>query len=463
MNTDVDGATYGPWAIRRDAEGRLRVARIAEEPDWSVVAPGATVEARDPDGLLVSAEVVERTEAGIVLATRGVGGRRVVWAQVAKSAQNGNAEPGSTVYVSRAFSPTLLGEPSFVLPLRTPVQVVGFAGPEQDEEYFGVSLPGKGVRTLGEVTLVSTIGRFPAGSTVILPFTEAEISGFMRAGKDNAPQSPIPRVVAPGRDPTQVRGDSAFDWERDQKGWEGLPGAEFKPEKPGPVKSGSRQVIAAEFKASKRGDRVNPHVYLFILRNGGEVTERVVRTDRPGAGNSFHEHKREELRVGKSIRPIAVDFGKGWEVADPEQYDFWNKEQLQYVEDSWGGGAPEAGGGGGGASERVAAAKYDKINFSPPEGVRKAARRGLDLRSEHGRGGTSVGIARARDLANGKNVSPSTIRRMKAFFDRHQKNRSDGKESPPTNGYIAWLLWGGDPGRAWAEKIVRQMDSADAA
>lgn len=223
-NTDVEGATYGPWAIRRDAEGRLRVARIAEEPDWSVVAPGASVEARDPDGLLVSAEVVERTTGGVVLATRGVGGRRVVWAQVIKSARNGSAEPGTTVYVSRAFSPSLLGEPSFVLPLRTPVQVVGFSGPEQDEEHFGVQLPAKGVRTLGEVTLVAPIGRFPAGSTMILPFTEAEISSSMRAGKDSAPQSPIPRV-APDRDPTQAsRPDSAFDND-DEAGWASLPAA----------------------------------------------------------------------------------------------------------------------------------------------------------------------------------------------------------------------------------------------
>lgn len=106
---------------------------------------------------------------------------------------------------------------------------------------------------------------------------------------------------------------------------------------------------------------------------------------------------------------------------------------------------------------------YKHISFSPPEGARRDAARGLELRREFGRGGTPVGIARARDLANGANMSPDTMRRMKAFFDRHEKNRGSGTESPPKNGWIAWLLWGGDPGRAWANKVVGQMNAADEA
>ena len=106
---------------------------------------------------------------------------------------------------------------------------------------------------------------------------------------------------------------------------------------------------------------------------------------------------------------------------------------------------------------------YKHIDFVPPEGAQRDAARGLELRREYGRGGTPVGIARARDLANGANMSPDTMRRMKAFFDRHEKNRGSGNEDPPKNGWIAWLLWGGDPGRAWANKVVRQMNAADEA
>ena len=110
--------------------------------------------------------------------------------------------------------------------------------------------------------------------------------------------------------------------------------------------------------------------------------------------------------------------------------------------------------------------KYAHIDFTPPKGVRKAAKQGLELRKEYGRGGTEVGVARARDLSNGRPVSPETARRMKAYFDRHESDKqgegwNPGEDGYPSAGRIAWLLWGGDPGQAWAEKLCRQMDAAD--
>ena len=104
------------------------------------------------------------------------------------------------------------------------------------------------------------------------------------------------------------------------------------------------------------------------------------------------------------------------------------------------------------------------INFTPPEGVQKAAARGLELRREFNRGGTAIGVARARDLSNGTTISPSTARRMKAYFDRHQVDKkgqgwSAGEAGYPSAGHIAWLLWGGDPGRSWANSLVEQMNA----
>ena len=111
-------------------------------------------------------------------------------------------------------------------------------------------------------------------------------------------------------------------------------------------------------------------------------------------------------------------------------------------------------------------ARYDHIDFTPPAGVREEAAKGLAWRSEYGRGGTAVGVARARDLSNGVNISPETARRMKAFFDRHQVNVgttgwSPGEDGFPSNGRIAWALWGSDPGWAWSRKLVEQMNAAD--
>ncbi len=103
--------------------------------------------------------------------------------------------------------------------------------------------------------------------------------------------------------------------------------------------------------------------------------------------------------------------------------------------------------------------KYEDIDFTPPADVQEEAQRGLDWRAEHGRGGTEVGVARARDLSNGVSVSPETIRRMVNYFTRHEVDKQGegferGEDGYPSAGRIAWALWGGD---GWA--TVGQLDS----
>jgi hypothetical protein len=108
--------------------------------------------------------------------------------------------------------------------------------------------------------------------------------------------------------------------------------------------------------------------------------------------------------------------------------------------------------------------KYAHSDFTPPQGVREAARRGLEVRASKPpsqRGGTEVGVARARDLANGRTVSPDTARRMKAYFDRHEVDKDGETWDEQGKGWQAWQLWGGDPGRSWSAKLVRQMNAAD--
>jgi hypothetical protein len=75
-------------------------------------------------------------------------------------------------------------------------------------------------------------------------------------------------------------------------------------------------------------------------------------------------------------------------------------------------------------------------------------------------------VARGRDLSNGTTISPETARRMKAYFDRHEIDKqgegwSPGEPGFPSNGRIAWALWGSDPGWAWSRKLVEQMNAAD--
>lgn len=100
---------------------------------------------------------------------------------------------------------------------------------------------------------------------------------------------------------------------------------------------------------------------------------------------------------------------------------------------------------------------------TPTESMAAEARRGLEWRKEFGRGGTSIGVARARDISNRRSLSLSTVKRMVSYFARHEVDKqgegwSPGEKGYPSAGRIAWALWGGDPGRSWANKIAKQSD-----
>ena len=110
--------------------------------------------------------------------------------------------------------------------------------------------------------------------------------------------------------------------------------------------------------------------------------------------------------------------------------------------------------------------KYAHINFKPTSAMAAEAKRGLALREEHGRGGTEIGVARARDLSNRTNLSPDTVKRMHSYFARHEvdkqgKGFGPGEQGYPSAGKIAWLLWGGDSGQSWASARVAQINAAD--
>ena len=94
---------------------------------------------------------------------------------------------------------------------------------------------------------------------------------------------------------------------------------------------------------------------------------------------------------------------------------------------------------------------------TPPAAVQAAARGGLELRAEQppsNRAGTSVGLRRAAQLANGQPVSLSTLKRMVSFFARHEVDKQGEGFKPDEDGYpspgrVAWGAWGGDAGQTW--------------
>ena len=101
--------------------------------------------------------------------------------------------------------------------------------------------------------------------------------------------------------------------------------------------------------------------------------------------------------------------------------------------------------------------------FTPPAGVQQAAKRALEWMADGKAGGgfTSVGRKRASDLARGAHVSEVTIRRMKAYFDRHQPDKNSPHWNEPSPGKVAWYAWGGDAGYSWAKKVVAHLNRED--
>lgn len=96
----------------------------------------------------------------------------------------------------------------------------------------------------------------------------------------------------------------------------------------------------------------------------------------------------------------------------------------------------------------------------PPAGMAAAARRGLELHKEghSGDGLKPETVSRAGRIAAREPLTESHVQEMNAWFARHEVDRKDGWDSPPTPGYVAHLLWGGDPGKSWSAKMVAKMD-----
>lgn len=134
------------------------------------------------------------------------------------------------------------------------------------------------------------------------------------------------------------------------------------------------------------------------------------------------------------LRAIAVDF---------------SDEEIAELEEDFNFAIPE---------------KYKDINFIPPASVAKQAKQGLELREKQPDSNkccTPTGLARARQLVNRQQLSPSTVKRMKSFFDRHEVDKQGEGWGVDSKGYQAWKIWGSDAGYSWAKKIVAQMEKAD--
>ena len=106
------------------------------------------------------------------------------------------------------------------------------------------------------------------------------------------------------------------------------------------------------------------------------------------------------------------------------------------------------------------------INTKPTQEMADEAAQGLEWREEFGRGGTEVGVARARDIKNRANLSIRTVKRMYSYLSRHEVDKEgqgfySGDEGYPSAGRIAWALWGGDPGFAWTKRKIAEIEKEE--
>jgi len=99
-----------------------------------------------------------------------------------------------------------------------------------------------------------------------------------------------------------------------------------------------------------------------------------------------------------------------------------------------------------------------KKYYKPTAQMAAAARRGLKMREESTKsqkGGTLVGLARARQFADRTPVSLDVVKRTYSFLSRAKTYYKPGSNTPGTQAY---LLWGGPAALAWSRRILNELN-----
>ena len=84
------------------------------------------------------------------------------------------------------------------------------------------------------------------------------------------------------------------------------------------------------------------------------------------------------------------------------------------------------------------------------------------MREKFERGGTEVGVARAYQLADRRDLDAADEVHAQFFarrsVDKDAKTHAWGSNTDPSAGFIAWLLWGVDAGKAWADRKAKSIE-----
>ena len=94
-----------------------------------------------------------------------------------------------------------------------------------------------------------------------------------------------------------------------------------------------------------------------------------------------------------------------------------------------------------------------------PQGAREELRRGLAWHEE-GKSGDGLQpetVAWARRMAAGEAPSLAKLKKMAAWFARHEVDKQGKDWDAPSPGRVAWALWGGDAGQRWANAELKRL------
>ena len=92
-----------------------------------------------------------------------------------------------------------------------------------------------------------------------------------------------------------------------------------------------------------------------------------------------------------------------------------------------------------------------------PTAVKNNAKRGIELNEKvNNKCATQVGKIRARQLASGKGLTKSTIKRMYSYLSRAEEYYDEGDTK--ACGTISYLLWGGLAGKRWAKSKLDELE-----
>lgn len=219
--------------------------------------------------------------------------------------------------------------------------------------------------------------------------------------------------------------------------------------------------------ADKQYEFLSKEITSKVMISHRVVSPRLfgVNADGGGLGNNADELRTASIlfedTVINNYRDILLEAMQiiMFEAGQPIKLEFSSKNPFQSEEDAKRD------------VEEIEASKHhfkslEDIDKKPTKGMMEEARKGLEWRREYGRGGTEVGVARARDIANGKNLSISTIKRMHSFLKRSADNEQaegyePGEDGFPSAGRIAYALWGGKPALSWVEKKIAEIERVE--